>query len=140
MRKGDRSLPQGEQTFTGFAIDRTLDDGACLELHPAVAHRFFDINFQRDVLRRKAAQNICAHCVVAPECLQQALHGPEPRARGVIAGMSTSEVRRARSWLSYEAGLRDNPPTRNRPRWLPRPDAAETVEQTLVELDDGVER
>lgn len=140
MRRGDRSVPTGETTFTGFAIASKLGGAACGELHPAIAHKFFDINYGRDVVRRRAAQNICARCVVAPECLQQALHGPSPQPRGVVAGVSAAAIRTARSWLAYESGVLDEVPKSIRPSWLPRPEAAETVEQMLVELDDGVER
>ncbi|MBZ5735124.1 WhiB family transcriptional regulator [Nocardioides sp. TRM66260-LWL] len=135
----DGSPRTGELELGAYGA-RNLDGAACLELNPLVAHKFFDINFQRDVVRRKAAQNICARCVVAPECLQNALHGPAPPTRGVIAGLSAHEVRRARSWLAFETGALEKAPRRPRPQWLPRPDAAETTEQTLVELDEGIER
>lgn len=141
MRRGERSVPGAETTFTGFSVSSELDGAACAELNPAIAHKFFDIDYRRDVLRRKAAQNICGRCVVAPECLEIALHGPAaPLARGVIAGVSASEVRRARSWISYELGVLGSPPQSARPAWLPRSEAAETAEQMRVELEDGVDR
>lgn len=140
MRSGDQSVLNTEATFTGFATSNELDGAACAELNPAVAHKFFDIDYNRDVVRRRAAQNICARCVVAPECLQQALHGPGLQPRGVVAGISVGAIRRARSWLAYESGVLDRPPDSTRPDWLQRPEAAETVEQTLVELEDGVDR
>lgn len=140
MRRGDRSVPNMETTFAGFAVTSELDGAACAELHPNVAHKFFDIDFARDVVRRKAAQNICARCVVAPECLQAALHGPAPQPRGVVAGVSAAAIRQARSWLAYESGVLDRAPRSSRPAWLPRPEAAETIEQMLIEHEDGVER
>lgn len=140
MRRGEANVPENEPSFTSFAVGSELDGAACGELNPRVAHKFFDINFQNNVLRRKAAQNICARCVVAPECLERALHGPLPPERGVIAGISATEVERARMWLNYEVGHQEQPPRKARPSWLPRPEAAETAEQTLVELDDGVDR
>jgi hypothetical protein len=140
VRSGERSVPNVEASFTGFAIKDGLDGAACGELNPAVAHKFFDINYRRDVLRRKAAQNICAQCVVAPECLEKALHGPAPPGRGVVAGVAASHIRAARSWLSYESGLTDEAPKDPRPEWLQRPEAAETVEQMKTEIEEGVER
>ena len=113
-----------------------LEGSECGQLHPDVAFKFFDINFQHDVVRRKAAQNICARCVVAPECLEQALNGPQMRGRGVIAGMSVHEVDQGRAWRRYELGLSDHPPKSPRPIWLTRPDATETVEYARIEEEE----
>jgi hypothetical protein len=116
-----------------------LEGAACAEINMTVVDKFFDIDAHRDRLRAQAARNICARCVVQPECLEDALNGPAIK-RGIVAGITSNELEGARSWRRYELGYRETPPRQERPDWLPRPEAAETVEQMRVEEELGVAR
>lgn len=111
-----------------------LEAAECLTLNPAVRANFYDIDTSKDPIRAKAAKNICSRCVVAPECLQDALNGPKFE-RGIMAGLSASEIKTGRQWLAFELGIRATLPLRERPLWLPRSEASEMVESLRVAAD-----
>ena len=113
-------------------LSRSLEGASCAELDLSVVDKFFDN--PTDKLYTKAAKNICSRCVVRPDCLTGAMNGPAPTS-GIVAGYSAGEITTARRWRAYELGIRDTPPNRDRPEWLSRPDATETVEQGRIEDD-----
>lgn len=112
-----------------------LEGANCADLPPFVIDKYFDCDAQKDRLLAMVAKAICEHCVVRDACREEALHAPQLPDRGVVGGVSATEVRRARAWRRYELGLTDAPPRVTRPDWLTRPEAAETIEQGRVEED-----
>jgi hypothetical protein len=133
-----RSVARPSQYWQGMLAGSVneLEGSECGTINPEVAHKFFDIDASKDVLRRRAAQNICARCIVQPECLQLALYGPMPPRRGIVAGLAAGEILRARSWLRYELGGTDQVPKTKRPEWLPFSEAADAAEVARMELDE----
>ncbi len=97
--------------------------------------KYFGCNAGTEALRAKVAKAICENCVVLFDCRDQALTMVNLPTKGVIGGVTASEVWRARGWRNYEAGLNDRTPEVSRPDWLPRSDAAETVEEWRVTID-----
>jgi hypothetical protein len=100
-----------------------------------VVDKYFDCETNREPLKAMVARAICSRCVVLEECRDQALTMPGLQHRGIIGGVTAHEIRRARSWSAYEAGVTDRVPPGTRPDWLKRTDATETVEQERVESD-----
>ena len=114
---------------------RSLEGANCADLPGFVVDKYFDCNAAREKFRAQTAKAICSRCVVLEECREEALAMYQAPERGVIGGVTANELHRARSWRSYELGLRPTAPRRARPSWLPRADAAETVEQARTETD-----
>lgn len=112
-----------------------LEGANCADLPGFVIDKYFDCNVGREPLRAMVGQAICSNCVVIEACRQEALTMPNPPTRGIIAGVSAQSVRDARRWQAYEAGIVDAVPPVPRPEWLPRSEAADTVEQGRLEDD-----
>ncbi|KUM38982.1 WhiB family transcriptional regulator [Arthrobacter sp. EpRS71] len=91
-----------------------LTGGACTELAPGIAEKYFEANAHTDPFLAKTAKAICARCVIQPQCLESALSRTYPD-RGVVGGMTASAIRIAKEWDAYDKGLRPNPPKLNRP-------------------------
>ncbi|MDQ0825373.1 hypothetical protein QFZ60_001546 [Arthrobacter sp. B2I5] len=91
-----------------------LEGGACTDLAPGVADKYFDSNASKDPFLAKTAKAICARCVIQPQCLEAALQRTYPD-RGVVGGMTASAIRRAKEWDAWDKGLRTNPPQGSRP-------------------------
>lgn len=119
---------------------RSLEGANCADLPPQVIDKYFDSHVRWQPFLARTAMAICSRCVVLTECREQAFNMPNLPERGVIGGVAVAEIRRARAWRTYELGQRPTPPQGERPAWLTRPDAAETIEQALTELEEGVER
>ncbi|MCW2783994.1 MAG: hypothetical protein JWP74_511 [Marmoricola sp.] len=113
----------------------SLEGANCADLPAFVVDKYFDCNTRLEPFRAKVAKAICENCVVLVDCVDQTLVMPRLPARGIIAGMSIPEIERARSWLSYEHGIRDRVPPFDRPEWLPLSEASNTVEQWRTEQD-----
>ena len=116
----------------------SLEGASCADLNPLVIDKFFAPG--ATPIYRKAARNICARCVVLDDCRLNALRFALTRGFGIVGGMSPEDLKRARACELFENGERDTPPRGERPDWLPRSEATETVEQTWVEVELGVER
>lgn len=114
---------------------RSLEGANCADLPGFVIDKYFDSNVAHEPFRARVAKAICSRCVVLETCRDEALNMAGLPERGVIGGVAVVEIRRARAWRSYELGLRAQPPAGDRPSWLERPEAAETVEQGLIEAD-----
>lgn len=119
---------------------RSLEGASCADLPAFVIDKYFNANVGTQPFLARTARAICGHCVVLQECREEALNMPHLQKGGVIGGVAAAEIRRARAWRSYELGRLAAPPLRDRPEWLTRPDAAETIEQGLTEFEEGVER
>lgn len=113
---------------------RNLEGAACAEINMKVVDHFFDIEVSKNTLLAKAAKNICARCVVVPECLDLAMNGPR-RQHGIVAGTTVTQINKARAWHRYELGDRDTPPPYPRPAWLQMPEAAHMAEWSRLEGD-----
>ncbi|MCW3078506.1 MAG: hypothetical protein JWO32_3115 [Bacteroidetes bacterium] len=111
-----------------------LEGANCADLPGFVIDKYFDCNASNEPLKRNVALAICGRCAVREACRDQAFNGTIPD-RGVIGGVTAGLLRTAREWRAYEIGARSAVPRSPRPDWLPRPEAAETVEQDLVERD-----
>ncbi|MBO1267074.1 WhiB family transcriptional regulator [Arthrobacter cavernae] len=92
----------------------SLEGGACTDLAPGVAEKYFNANAHREPFLAKTAKAICARCVIQPQCLEAAMKRTYPD-RGVIGGMTASSIRAAKEWDAYDKGLRSNPPKHSRP-------------------------
>lgn len=114
---------------------RGLEGANCADLPGFVIDKYFDCHPTREPLRAMVARAICANCVVIEECRTEVLQMANLPHRGIIAGVSTDSVRIARRWQAYETGIVDRIPPKPRPEWLPRSEAAETIEQARVEND-----
>lgn len=112
-----------------------LEGANCADLPGFVVDKYFNCNVNREPLRAQVAKAICARCVVLDECRDVTLNQPNLPDRGIVAGLPARHFQRARSWRRYELGLTETPPRAPRPEWLARPEAAETTEQGLVEID-----
>lgn len=112
-----------------------LEGANCLDLPGFVVEKYFHCDVGKQPLLAHAAKAICSNCVVMEECRQQALNMAGLQTGGVIGGVTVSEIRRARSWRSYELGLTEKVPESRRPEWLGRPEATEIVEQWRLECD-----
>ncbi|MDI3211793.1 WhiB family transcriptional regulator [Arthrobacter sp. AL12] len=101
---------------TGMTSERypDLTGGACTELAPGIAEKYFEANAHTESFLAKTAKAICARCVIQPQCLEAALKRSYPE-RGVVGGMSASSIRAAKEWDAYDKGLRGNPPKQSRP-------------------------
>lgn len=113
----------------------SLEGANCADLPGFVIDKYFDADAGRDRLRANVAKAICSHCVVLKECRELALNMPALPKRGIIGGVTASQLKRARKWRLYELGIVERVPNVERPDWLSRPDAAETVEQGRLESD-----
>ncbi|MBT8161444.1 MULTISPECIES: WhiB family transcriptional regulator [Arthrobacter] len=91
-----------------------LEGGACTDLAPGIASKYFDADGHKQPFLTKTAKAICARCVIQPACLEAALNRTYPE-RGVVGGLSANEIRAVKEWDAYDKGLRDNPPKRSRP-------------------------
>lgn len=111
-----------------------LEGANCADLPGFVIDKYFNCHAANEPLKRQVALAICGRCAVREACRDQAMNGPSPQ-RGVVGGLVANQIRIARAWRSFEIGARDTAPNDPRPDWLLRPDAAETVEQGLVEND-----
>lgn len=119
---------------------RSLEGANCADLPAFVADKYFNANVQKQPFLARTAMAICSRCVVLELCREEALNMAHLPSRGVIGGVTAVEIQRARRWRNYELGQRATPPPHERPEWLSRPDAAETIEQALLEAEEGVER
>jgi hypothetical protein len=114
---------------------RSFEGANCGDLPPFVVDKYFDCNVHREPLKARVALAICGRCVVREPCLEEALTMPYLPSRGVIGGVTVSEVHAARSWRFYEQGITDHVPRPRRPEWLPMTDATHGVEQVRLDLD-----
>jgi hypothetical protein len=112
-----------------------LEGANCADLPGFVIDKYFGSSVQKEPLRAMVGFAICQRCVVREACRDQALNMPGLPAKGVIGGVAVAEIRRARKWRDYETGITEPVPTVERPEWLPRSDATETVEQVRIEAD-----
>lgn len=119
---------------------RSLEGANCADLPAFVADKYFNSNAAWQPFLARTAKAICSRCMVLELCREEALNMPHLQKGGVIGGVGVAEIRRARAWRSFELGLRPTPPPSDRPDWLARPEAAETIEQGLLEAEEGVER
>ena len=92
-----------------------IEGGACADLAPGVAAKYFDINTQKQVFERQTAIAICGHCVVRAACLEASLVKPDAELHGVTAGLTPVEIRTLKQWRSYDLGTTDEIPSRPRP-------------------------
>ncbi|WP_437770657.1 WhiB family transcriptional regulator [Arthrobacter sp. KNU40] len=108
-----------------------LTGGACTDLAPGVAEKYFGANAHLEPFLAKTAKAICARCVVQPQCLEAALKRTYPD-RGVVGGMTASSIRAAKEWDAYDKGTRPTPPKYSRPEmpnyYQPSP-ASEVAEE-----------
>ena len=112
-----------------------LEGANCAGLPGFVIDKYFDCDVGKEPFKARTALAICAHCAVIEACREQAMLMPRLPQRGVLGGETVRTLRRARSWRNYETGALDNVPEGPRPEWLPRADAAETVEQARLEAN-----
>ena len=112
-----------------------LEGANCADLPGFVIDKYFNSSVQQEPLQAMVGFAICRRCVVREACRDQALNMPGLQAKGIIGGVSVAEIRRARKWRDYEEGFTDQVPAGVRPDWLPRSEAAETVEQARLESD-----
>lgn len=111
-----------------------LEGANCADLPAFVIDKYFDCDGGKEPFHRQVALQICARCIVREACREQALNGPK-RERGVIGGLTATQLDNAKQWRRYEIGARAKVPEGARPDWLERPEAAETFEQGLIESD-----
>jgi hypothetical protein len=113
----------------------SLEGANCADLPGFVIDKYFDADGSRDRFAANVARAICQHCVVLEQCREQALGMPGLPKRGIIGGVAAHEIKRARKWRNYELGISERVPSVERPAWLARPEAAETIEQGRIEQD-----
>lgn len=92
-----------------------LEGGACTELAPGIAAKYFEANASTERFLTNTAKAICGHCAIQTMCLEAALKRTYPD-RGVVGGLTASEIRAVKEWDAYDKGLRANPPKRSRPQ------------------------
>lgn len=120
-----------------------LEGGACTELAPGIAAKYFEANAHLEPFLAKTAKAICARCVIQPQCLEAAMKRTYPE-RGVVGGLNAAEIRAAKEWDAHDKGLRPNPPKRKRPMlvdYQPSPaseDAAEYREKRSLSFGEQV--
>jgi len=112
-----------------------LEGANCADLPGFVIDKYLDCNVGTERFYANVARAICDHCIVQPDCRDQALNMPGLQKRGIIGGVSAMEIHHARRWRAYESGITDQVPRCARPDWLGRPEAVEMVEQLRVEVD-----
>lgn len=78
-----------------MSYEHDLSQGACTDLHPAVADKYFTANRNTDLFSFLTAKAICGHCVVQAECIVDAITHESPV--GVRGGESTISLERMRA-------------------------------------------
>lgn len=100
-----------------------LEGGACADLAPGIAAKYFDINTNSQTFEKKTAIAICGRCAIRAVCLEQALQTPEVDLHGVVAGHTPIEIRMLKRWRDYDLGITDEMPDRKRPVTVELPES-----------------
>lgn len=93
---------------------RATEGGACGELAPGVAAKYFTSD---DAFKQRTAKAICGHCPIQQRCLELAIKSGPVRdgtvilRYGVLGGMTTAEIGRIQEWEAFDRWETDTPPT-----------------------------
>jgi hypothetical protein len=91
-----------------------LEGGACTELPPEVAAKYFDIDAGKQRFEAQTAKAVCGHCAIQALCLEAAVNRTAPE-RGIVGGMTATQIKTIRAWRSYDCGSRKTQPDHARP-------------------------
>lgn len=92
-----------------------LEGGACNDLAPGIAAKYFDINTSKQPFEARTAKAICGRCAIQAVCLEAAINKKPSDLYGVIAGHTANEIVTIRRWREYDLGITDQEPPMTRP-------------------------
>ncbi len=86
------------------AVDRTLEGGACQELAPEVADKYFQSNGATERFQYMTAKSICGGCAVRAACLEDAIVAPP--GHGIRGGERAEAIWQLHArWMDQRADI-----------------------------------